>query len=173
MILDRLQKSMGRVVRWLDEGTLFIAASLLAAIVVIDGASVVFRYVLGSPLSWSEEVMRYCNVWLSFIGAITAFARREHMTVDFGLFGTGAIGRVVRVICLLATLVVAWYMVTLGIRGTISNMAQVSPSAGIMMAIPYAAVPIAGAGIFFISLYFLMLTLRGVERRLPAEDGSE
>lgn len=169
MSLDRIQKFMDRLVNWLDATSINIAAVLLVVIVVLDGSSVFFRYVLGDALSWSEEVMRYSNVWLSFIGAIAAFARREHMTVDLGLTSLGAFGRVLQVIGLVITLIVAGYMVFVGGRGAIANLAQTSPSAGLPMAIPYAAIPVAGVGIFIVSFCFLIFNLRQVEFRLPQE----
>ncbi|RUT28867.1 TRAP transporter small permease [Arsenicitalea aurantiaca] len=167
MSLQRLQAGLARLVHWIDTGTLTIAALLLLGIVIIDGLSVLFRYVFSAPFSWSEEVMRYCNIWLSFLGAVSAFVRREHMTVELGLTsGNGIIARVLGVLGLLIIMVVAGYMVIYGVRGATANLGQMSPSAGISMAVPYAAVPVAGLLIIVVSLFFLLSNLRRAERQI-------
>lgn len=44
---------------------------------------VFFRYVLESPLSWSEELARYAFVWISFLGAAMALGKRMHFGIDY------------------------------------------------------------------------------------------
>ena len=50
---------------------------LIAAIAVIAGLQVYFRYVVGASLYWSEELMRYMMVWAAFLLAGTAYSRGE------------------------------------------------------------------------------------------------
>lgn len=42
-------------------------------------AQVVFRYVFGTPLTWSEELARYMFVWIALIGS--AWCGRSHIHV--------------------------------------------------------------------------------------------
>ena len=49
---------------------------LMAFLVVIVVLSVIFRYILLSPLTWSEEVGRYVMIWLGFLGASIAMRER-------------------------------------------------------------------------------------------------
>jgi TRAP-type C4-dicarboxylate transport system permease small subunit len=44
-------------------------------------AQVVFRYFLGDPLVWSDELARYLFVWCAFLGWIVAARRRSHLRV--------------------------------------------------------------------------------------------
>ena len=46
-------------------------------------AQVIFRLILKSPLAWSEEVCRYCFVWLVFLGGGWAVSGDAHFRVDF------------------------------------------------------------------------------------------
>jgi len=46
-----------------------VIGGLMAAIVLLTLAQVIWRYVLDDPLQWSEEVARYCFVWLTLLGA--------------------------------------------------------------------------------------------------------
>lgn len=57
-----------------------IALSL--AMVASLAAQVVARYAFNAPLTWSEEAARYVFIWLSFLGAWLAWARREHLGID-------------------------------------------------------------------------------------------
>ena len=55
--------------RILDKVLAWLVAAGYAVIVVVGFAQVVFRYVLESPLSWSEELVRYVFVWSVFLTA--------------------------------------------------------------------------------------------------------
>ena len=48
---------------------------------------VVFRYFLGEPLVWSDELARYLFVWASFLGWIIAARRRSHLAIDMARCG--------------------------------------------------------------------------------------
>ena len=53
-----------------------IIGGLMAAIAILTLAQVFWRYVLEQPLQWSEEVARYCFVWVTFLGAATLMRLR-------------------------------------------------------------------------------------------------
>ena len=55
------------------------AAFLVVAEIVILFAGVVSRYVLHSPLIWSDELASILFLWLAMLGAAVAFRRAEHM----------------------------------------------------------------------------------------------
>ncbi len=55
------------------------AAILVVAEIVILFAGVVSRYVLHSPLIWSDELASILFLWLAMLGAAVAFRRSEHM----------------------------------------------------------------------------------------------
>ena len=63
-----------------------ISRIILMILVAILGISiflqVFFRYFLNNPLSWSEEVARYCMIWITFIGASVAFNDDSMSSVD-------------------------------------------------------------------------------------------
>ncbi len=71
-VIDRLQRAFGALVEW-------PAALLVVAEIVVLFAGVVSRYVLHSPLTWSDELASMLFLWLAMLGAAVAFHRGEHM----------------------------------------------------------------------------------------------
>ncbi|MCC2675168.1 MAG: dctM [Ramlibacter sp.] len=60
---------------------LLVVAALVAMVVMVFG-NVVLRYVFNSGILVSEELSRYCFIWLTYIGAMIAMRDREHLGVD-------------------------------------------------------------------------------------------
>src|SRR4051794_35043108 len=65
-------------------------------------AQVFFRYFLGNPLTWSDELARYLFVWCALLGWIVAARRRSHLGVD--IFVTRVPPKIAAVIRLLGAL---------------------------------------------------------------------
>ncbi len=59
-----------------------VTAFLMMAMVILTLLQVVTRYVFETPLPWTEELARLDLIYLTFIGSIVAFQRREHLRVD-------------------------------------------------------------------------------------------
>jgi tripartite ATP-independent transporter DctM subunit len=56
-----------------------LAATLVAAEIIILFSGVVARYLLNHPLVWSDELASILFLWLAMLGAVIAFRRDEHM----------------------------------------------------------------------------------------------
>ena len=67
----------GRLGRFED----WVASALMAAILVVLALQVGSR-VIGAPLSWTEEVARFCLMWLIMLGATIAVRDGTHFDVD-------------------------------------------------------------------------------------------
>jgi TRAP-type C4-dicarboxylate transport system permease small subunit len=69
---------LGDAIRRVDDaagaGEDMLLAGLHGLIAILVVAAVVFRYVLGDPLVWSEELILLLFGWMIFIGAANAFA---------------------------------------------------------------------------------------------------
>src|SRR5690606_31541245 len=70
-----------RALRALDNIEQLISNLCLAALVVVLGLQIVFRYVLGIGLSWSEEVSRFLFIWFVYVSASLAARAGTHVRV--------------------------------------------------------------------------------------------
>jgi len=80
---------LDRGIGWVTEP---VVALLVVAEIVILFAGVVSRYLLESPLVWSDELASILFLWLAMIGSIVALRRNEHMrmTAVVGMVGPAA-----------------------------------------------------------------------------------
>lgn len=60
----------------------FLVVAALVAMVVMVFGNVVLRYAFNSGILVSEEMARYCFIWLTYIGAMIAMRERAHLGVD-------------------------------------------------------------------------------------------
>lgn len=58
-----------------------IVACMVAMVVMVFG-NVVMRYAFNSGILISEEMSRYCFIWLTYIGAMVAMREKGHLGVD-------------------------------------------------------------------------------------------
>ncbi|MBV8750563.1 MAG: TRAP transporter large permease subunit [Candidatus Eremiobacteraeota bacterium] len=59
-----------------------LAAFLVVVDIVILGAGVFTRYVLGNPLVWSDELATTLLLWLAMLGSVVAYRRGEHIRLS-------------------------------------------------------------------------------------------
>ncbi len=59
-----------------------VSVALLAMVLGLMFAQVVARYVFEAPLFWSDEMGRYCYVWLAFIASAALVGKRAHIRID-------------------------------------------------------------------------------------------
>lgn len=57
-----------RVIDRFNEALLVLLALALGLLALLAFAQVIARYLLGAPLTWSEEVVRYALIWSVFLG---------------------------------------------------------------------------------------------------------
>lgn len=62
-----------------------LAAALLAVMMAIVLANVVFRYALHRPLVWGDEAASLSFIWMAMLGAAIAVDRHEHLRLTIAL----------------------------------------------------------------------------------------
>ncbi|ARK31211.1 TRAP transporter small permease [Halalkalibacter krulwichiae] len=110
---------------------------------------VVMRYVLGSSLAWSEELARYCFIWLVYLGISYGVKKQRHIKVDIILlFLKDRWKIVVNILANVIFLSFAIFVVVYGydIAKTVLTYGQKSPALQIPMGLVYLATPV-GMGV--------------------------
>ena len=145
-MVDRI---VGRIAR----ATGNLAALLLLATVISNAFAVVFRYGIGQPLVWTEEVQRYLMVWVAFLGSVACLGRGDHMALDLVSALLPAVARrSLRIVLLALTAVFCGVLAWKGIPLAVGNLTQVSPAARIPMMYPYLAVGVGAALMVVVAL---------------------
>jgi tripartite ATP-independent transporter DctM subunit len=70
--VGHLDRALGLLVEW-------PAAALVLVDILVLFAGVFARYVLHTPLTWSDELASILFLWLAMLGAVVALRRGEHM----------------------------------------------------------------------------------------------
>lgn len=78
---------MKKVLKWIDDNIeVYICVALMSIMAILIFVQVVFRYVLGNSLSWSEELARYIFIWLIYIGISYGCKLRKHIKIEAALY---------------------------------------------------------------------------------------
>ena len=56
-------------------------ASLLSVIIVLLGIQIFLRFGFKSGIDWAEEIIRYCFVWLNYLGVALGAKRLGHIRI--------------------------------------------------------------------------------------------
>lgn len=73
--LAKFNAKLNTAIEWLIAILLFIATCFILA-------QVLFRYVLHSPLDWTEQTSRYLFIWMMMMGMPVMFYRKSAMAFD-------------------------------------------------------------------------------------------
>lgn len=123
----------------------YTAGALLVAVAGVVLLQVLMRYLFAYPNPWSEEVSRYCFIWLSLLGASLAVEHRAHFRFDQV---TGKLApRAKKAVEAFATAVVlglALLLIGTGIALMDLTVGERSPALNLPVALVYAAAPVSG-----------------------------
>lgn len=137
--------SVYRIYAAFDLGVKWFLALLMAVITALTFYQVFMRYILDMAPSWSEELVRFMFVWLSFVGGAVGVKEGIHIGID--VFYTMLPERPRKVLGVLVYLVIALFGAVLAVYGwdvVAMTAGQPSPAVGIPMGYVYLAVPAMG-----------------------------
>lgn len=134
-----------------------LAILLGTAMLVSLAAGVFFRYVLKSPLTWSDETAIFALVWLTFIGGSMSIKKQNAAAVTIFMDKLkGGLKTLLAGMGLLIVLIFAAYILYLSI-GWLSSpniLVQRSSSMNLPMIYAYLSVPVS---FLFITIHTLDL----------------
>ena len=118
---------------------------LIIAVCDVVLLQVLMRYLFAYPNPWSEEVSRFCFIWLSLLGASLAVEHRAHF--GFDLVTKKLAPRAKRAVEMCAGAVVLLFALLLigtGIALMDLTMGERSAALNLPVALVYAAAPVSG-----------------------------
>ena len=158
-------KTLDKIVSKVEE---LITVVGLSAMTIITLVAVFFRYVLQSPIIWSEEAARYLMVWSTMLGISIATRQKAHLGID--IFVSMAPKKLQRALEIFSTLMmIVMFVFLTGISIVFIQSAirtgNVSPMLRIPFYIIYLALPL-GFGLSAVrSVQDLVDVIKVVDRK--------
>jgi TRAP-type C4-dicarboxylate transport system permease small subunit len=133
---------------------------LLLFSVLLNVAQVFTRYALNDPLFWTEEMVRYTTVWMTFVGAAAASLYGDHMDMNlfldvknrrFQAWHQAFLQLIVLAFCAL----IIWQ----GTLFCILNGMQTAPATGVRMVYVYGAIVVGGVMLAIVTIHKIVAAL--------------
>jgi len=134
-----------------------LAGIIIFGMVALMFSSVIMRYLVNSPLTWSDQLSTWMFVWTTYLGMTVAYRQGIHIRVDILTRRLPSRSRLV-VECLVDVLVGVFLVVFIyyGQKIAVRALNQVYGSLELPPSVIYSAAPISGAIVFL----FLLDNLR-------------
>lgn len=128
---------------------------LFGFLVLLVTWQVVTRFVLNDPSVISEELAKYCFVWLVLFGGAFVFGERGHMAVEFIRDKLPGNYKMLVEIFIEIVIIVfsAAVLIKGGLKATTMTMTQLSAALQVPVGYLYAALPLSGLFIVFYCLH--------------------
>lgn len=129
-----------------------------SVIIIVCFVNVVFRYTQWfRSLTWAEEVLRYLNVWVIFLGASVVTKNGSHLAMQFFLQFLQEKHRIlITKIIYIMILIFLVIFIVFGTQKTIQNIEQLGQDFPITIAWFYLAIPV-GSLYMFIDLLLILI----------------
>lgn len=156
---------LNRACDWVDTLSKYILIVLTIGIALVIAVNVGGRYIFGNPIHWAEEVTRFAFAWMTFLGAASAYKRRQ--LVAMSILANKFPAKMKWGVGLGVELVMTAFMVIGLVWGMIllkTASVQTSAALGIRMTYAYLCIPLSCG---FMLLYNLTQVLTMLKTRQP------
>ncbi len=140
-----------------------VASVVLAILIVLTFAGVPFRYLLGAPFTWLEEVQLACMVWIVYAGAGAAFRAGNQVAIEMIVdLMPKSMQKIMEIFISIVVLVVLGYLFyqSLGYIEIFTRSGRSTP----MLKIPYAVIyGIAPVSFVLMVISYFYALFRGVK----------
>ena len=168
-----MKKTFAAIKFWMDKILSIACAVLLTFMTVLVLIQVFSRYILNSPVAFTEELVRYSLIWTGFIGAAYAFSTREHMSLTLirDKF-TGKAHTALLVVIDGLILLMAIFVFTIGgFKLAVSASREFSALLGIPRSLVYSIAPISGVFIVLAQIINIYEDVTG--EKVESEEGAD
>jgi len=123
-----------------------IATVLFSVIFITMLLQIFFRYMLDSPLVWTEELCRYLFIWTCFLGWTIALRRKSHIRISYFIeLLPYSLGKMVTFVFQLLIFVFLIQLLRYGIAMTARSFSVPTITLFFSWAYVYLAVPLSAA----------------------------
>ncbi len=138
---------MDRISRGVDALASAICAVFFGAMTVSVLLGVFFRYVINSPLSWTEEVSRYLMIWGASVGISLGIRADEHvgLTIVLDSIKSRTVRMVFHTVIFLLVLGFLGILFLYSVRMALDARYMQTQALGVPMYVAYAALPVSSA----------------------------
>jgi C4-dicarboxylate transporter DctQ subunit len=159
-------------IRKATEVVIFILFIVLVSTVFLQ---VVARYAFNSPPSWTEELARYCQVWIIILASSICIRKGSHLAVDYLSHKFPPyLSRFIQVLISILMSVYVAVVTVFGVRLMLVGHYQVSPAMQINMSYIYVIFPLGGLLMFVeavLSTYRIILKKESSVSSIANEKG--
>ncbi|MDP1992842.1 MAG: TRAP transporter small permease [Syntrophales bacterium] len=152
-VLQRFNEFLVKAGSW---GTILF----MTIIAVVIPYEVIGRYVFQKMTIWSGEVSTYSLVWASMLGGAVGLKKGYMISMTSVVESVPPVmARVLKLVSYLCALFFFGTMFGYGLFQTLYNLKQTSPAIGLVLSLPYAALPTGFLIMFFLTLEEFLISL--------------
>lgn len=145
-----------------------LAFILLTGLTVLVVVQVFSRYVLNSPIPWTEELARFFFIWFTFVAAAYVMSQRKHIAVIvLSNVLNPKVTAAIEVAVNISVAVVAVIMAIGAYDLVESSMRLNAPASNIPMGVVYLSALVGYIFVAFHSLLWAWVVARHPERLVP------
>ncbi len=131
--------------QFIRKATEAVIVFLFAVLTAVVFYQVVARYLFNNPPSWTEELARYCQVWVILLTSSICIRRGSHLAVDY--FGHKFNAGIKHKINIAISILIAVYILVVIVFGwklMVAGRYQLSPALQVKMSFVYVIFPVSG-----------------------------
>lgn len=164
---------MNLLIKFLDYTLSRLSITLMTVLVLTVLLQVFMRYIIGSPVTFTEELSRFLLIWLGLLAASYAYRQRSHLALDLLILKLKGRQKV-KLNVLIHTLIGLFSLAVLVIGGIqlvylTYILEQYSSALEVSMAVVYIAVPLSGVTITIYAVDFILQELGWRESEVTTE----
>jgi TRAP-type C4-dicarboxylate transport system permease small subunit len=151
---------MSLLIKTLDYVLSRMSILIMSLLVLTVSLQVFMRYVIGSPVTFTEELSRFLLIWLGLLAASYAYRQRMHLALD--LLVLKLKGKQRNVLNIIIHSLVALFSLLVLVYGGIQLvyltwiLDQHSPALGVSMSFVYLVLPVSGTAIVIYAIDFIL-----------------
>lgn len=136
---------IGNIYEGFLKGIKYLLVVLSTVLIVVVFSNVISRYFLHASLAWADETARFLFIWITFLGAILAHDRSEHMNLDIVIKNVPKkVGLTLLIIANLIVVGILGLITKGGMTIMIENYEWMTPALEISYGLVYSIVPVSG-----------------------------